>query len=108
MRTASAGEVALGPMFDITWEPRGAQFALTLGEFYCRRLDAPILLEIRRDGVVFARVYDIRGRNFPTLLDAFPRRSRSITPLRCVVRSPAQIARRARRSSSTARWCYRR
>lgn len=61
-------EVALGPMFDISWEPRGAQLALTLGEFYCRRLDAPILLEIRRDGVVFARVYDIRGRNFPTLL----------------------------------------
>jgi len=61
-------EVALGPKFDISWEPRGAQFALTLGEFYCRPLDAPVLLEIKRDGVVFARVYDIRGKDFPTLL----------------------------------------
>jgi 4-amino-4-deoxy-L-arabinose transferase-like glycosyltransferase len=61
-------EIALGPMFDISWEPRGAQFALTLGEFYCRKFDAPILVEIKRAGVVFARVYDIRGQNYPTLL----------------------------------------
>jgi len=61
-------EVGLGPMFDIAWDPKGAQLVLALGEFYCRKLDAPILLEVKRDGVVFARVYDIRGRSFPTLL----------------------------------------
>jgi len=27
-----------------------------------------MLVEIRRDGVTFARVYDIRGRSLPTLL----------------------------------------
>jgi hypothetical protein len=32
------------------------------------KLDAPLLAEIARDGVVYARVYDIRGRAFPTLL----------------------------------------
>jgi hypothetical protein len=60
--------VALGPDFDISWEPKGADFAMTLGEFYCAKLDAPLLFEIVRDGVVYARVYDIRGRSIPTLL----------------------------------------
>ena len=48
--------VALGDRFEPTWEPKGADFALMLGEFYCARLDAPVLVEIVRDGVVFARV----------------------------------------------------
>jgi hypothetical protein len=39
-----------------------------LGEFYCLRLNAPVLVEIERDGVVFARVYDIRGRSITSLL----------------------------------------
>jgi Dolichyl-phosphate-mannose-protein mannosyltransferase len=60
--------VALGPNFDISWEPKGADFAMTLGEFYCAKLDAPLLFQIVRDGVVYARVYDIRGRSIPTLL----------------------------------------
>jgi hypothetical protein len=60
--------VALGPKFDISWDPRGADFAMTLGEFYCAKLDAPLLFQIVRDGVVYARVYDIRGRSIPTLL----------------------------------------
>jgi hypothetical protein len=64
-------QVELGPDFETTWEPQGADFALMLGEFYCAKLDAPVLLEIARDGVVYARVYDIRGRSFPTLL-AYP------------------------------------
>ncbi len=34
---------------------------MTLGEFYCKGLNAPVLVEIKRDDVVFARVYDIRG-----------------------------------------------
>ena len=39
-----------------------------LGEFYCATFDAPILAEIARERVVYARVYDIRGRSFSTLL----------------------------------------
>lgn len=61
-------QVELGPDFETTWDPRGADFALMLGEFYCAKFDAPLLAEITRDGVVYARVYDIRGRSFPTLL----------------------------------------
>jgi uncharacterized protein YfiM (DUF2279 family) len=61
-------QVELGPDFETTWEPRGADFAMMLGEYYCVKLDAPVLVEIARDGVVYARVYDIRGRSFPTLL----------------------------------------
>jgi hypothetical protein len=61
-------QVELGPDFETTWDPRGADFALMLGEFYCAKLDAPLLAEITRDGVVYARVYDIRGRSLPTLL----------------------------------------
>lgn len=61
-------QVALGPDFDIGWDSPGADFAMLIDEFYCRRLDAPVYVEIARDGVVFARVYDIRGRNIPTLL----------------------------------------
>ena len=33
-----------------------------LGEFYCAAYKAPILVEIKREGVIYARVYDIRGR----------------------------------------------
>ncbi len=60
--------VALGPQFTTTWNPKDADFAMMLGEFYCAKLDAPVLFEIVRDGVVYARVYDIRGRSIPTLL----------------------------------------
>jgi 4-amino-4-deoxy-L-arabinose transferase-like glycosyltransferase len=55
-------QVELGPEFVTTSNATGADFALTLGEFYCNQLAAPVLVEIERDGVVFARVYDIRGR----------------------------------------------
>jgi 4-amino-4-deoxy-L-arabinose transferase-like glycosyltransferase len=61
-------QVELGPDFETSWDPQGADFALMLGEFYCRTFDAPILVEIVREGVVYARVYDIRGRSFATLL----------------------------------------
>jgi hypothetical protein len=61
-------QVELGPDFDTTWDPQGADFALMLGEFYCVRFDAPIVAQVVRDGVVYARVYDIRGRNYTTLL----------------------------------------
>jgi hypothetical protein len=61
-------QVELGPDFETTWEPQGADFAMMLGEFYCKVLDAPLLVEIVRAGVTFARVYDIRGRSFESLL----------------------------------------
>ncbi len=61
-------QVELGGDFETTWNPKGADFAIMLGEFYCRRLDAPLLAEVIRDGVVYARVYDVRGRSFDTLL----------------------------------------
>jgi Dolichyl-phosphate-mannose-protein mannosyltransferase len=60
--------VALGAQYSAIWNPKGADFAMMLGEFYCAKLDAPILFEIVREGVVYARVYDIRGRSIPTLL----------------------------------------
>jgi hypothetical protein len=61
-------QVALGPDFTIGWDSRAADFAMTLGEFYCKGLTAPVLVEIKRDDVVFARVYDIRGRSISSLL----------------------------------------
>ena len=39
-------QVALGDAFEPTWEPKGADFALMLGEFYCARLDAPAIAQI--------------------------------------------------------------
>jgi hypothetical protein len=61
-------QVELGPDFETTWDPKGADFAMMLGEFYCAKLDAPLLAEVARDGAVYARVYDIRGRSISTLL----------------------------------------
>jgi hypothetical protein len=60
--------VELGPRFDISWDPHGAVFAMTLGEYYCAKLAAPVIAEVVRDGVVYARVHDLRGRSFDTLL----------------------------------------
>jgi hypothetical protein len=61
-------QVALGPDFTIGWDSNAADFAMTLGEFYCKGLTAPVIVEIKRDDVVFARVYDIRGRSISSLL----------------------------------------
>jgi hypothetical protein len=60
--------VALGPQFTTTWNPKGADFAMMLGVFYCAKLDAPVLFDVVRDGVVYARVYDIRDRAISSLL----------------------------------------
>jgi dolichyl-phosphate-mannose-protein mannosyltransferase len=61
-------QVALGPDFTIGWDSHAADFAMTLGEFYCKGLSAPVMVEIKRDDVVFARVYDIRGKSISSLL----------------------------------------
>jgi hypothetical protein len=60
--------VGLGDGFSAIWDPKGADFAMMLEEFYCADLDAPVVLEIKRDGIVYARVYDIHGRSVSTLL----------------------------------------
>jgi Dolichyl-phosphate-mannose-protein mannosyltransferase len=64
-------QVELGPQFETTWDPKGAEFAMMLGEFYCLKLGAPLLVEVEREGAVYARVYDIRHHSYPTLL-TFP------------------------------------
>ena len=61
-------EVALGKDFETTWERKTADFALMLGTYYCRDdIPAPVLVEIRRKGVLYARVLDIRGMAAPQL-----------------------------------------
>jgi len=61
-------QVELGKDFAISWDPRGADFGILLGEFYCRKLDAPLIGDIVRDGVSYARIQDLRGRSYDTLL----------------------------------------
>ena len=61
-------QVALGSDFTIGWDSHAADFAMTLGEFYCKGLTAPVVVEIKRDDVIFARVYDIRCRSIASLL----------------------------------------
>jgi hypothetical protein len=65
-------EVALGPDFETTWDRKRADFAMMLGTFYCRDLTAPVLVEIEREGIDYARVYDIRGGPVPNLLTEPP------------------------------------
>lgn len=60
--------VALGPQFTTTWNPKGADFAMVVGEFYCAKLDAPVVFDIVREGVVYARLYNLRGRSVSSLL----------------------------------------
>ncbi|RTL49719.1 MAG: hypothetical protein EKK40_15355 [Bradyrhizobiaceae bacterium] len=61
-------QVALGRGYNIGWDSHAADFAMTLGEFYCKGLNAPVIAEIKRDDVVFAKVYDIRGLSIASLL----------------------------------------
>jgi 4-amino-4-deoxy-L-arabinose transferase-like glycosyltransferase len=66
-------EVALGPNFETTWDRKTVDFAMMLGTFYCRDdLKVPILVEVKREGELYARVYDLRGRGTPSLLTEPP------------------------------------
>jgi hypothetical protein len=65
-------QVELGTRFQTTADPHGADFALTLGEFYCRQINAPVVTQVVRDGVVFATIYDLRGRTIGDLLTMPP------------------------------------
>jgi 4-amino-4-deoxy-L-arabinose transferase-like glycosyltransferase len=55
-------EQSLGPNFETTYDQKKADFAMALGTFYCRHLQAPIMGTVEREGVVYATVYDFRGR----------------------------------------------
>ncbi|MFG1461807.1 glycosyltransferase family 39 protein [Xanthobacter sp. DSM 24535] len=63
----NAAAEELGPRYQTTYDTSGADFALMLGEFYCAQVQAPVLVQVERDGVVYARVYDVRGRTFPSV-----------------------------------------
>jgi hypothetical protein len=63
---AAVVALELGEDFEATNDAKGADFAVSLGTFYCAELFAPIVNEVRRDSVVFARVYDIRRLSFET------------------------------------------
>ena len=68
----SAARVALGDRFETTFDQKRADFAMALGTFYCRHLRAPELAQVVRDGVVYADVYDLRGRRTEPLLTQPP------------------------------------
>jgi Dolichyl-phosphate-mannose-protein mannosyltransferase len=68
----AAAAVGLGPQFETIFDQKTADFAMALGTFYCRQLRVPIIAEVRREGVVFARVYDLRGGPKPKLLTLPP------------------------------------
>jgi hypothetical protein len=61
--------VALGgEQYNIVWDPKDADFAMVLGEFYCAKIDAPVLFNVVREGVTYARIYDLRGHTITSLL----------------------------------------
>ncbi|MBV8791017.1 MAG: glycosyltransferase family 39 protein [Pseudolabrys sp.] len=66
-------DIALGRQFETTWDRKTADFAMMLGTYYCRDdIKAPILVEVRREGVLYGRVYDLRGQAVPNLLTVPP------------------------------------
>ena len=65
--------IALGDRFEPTWDLTDADFALMLGTFYCARFEgAPVLTDVERDGVSFARAYDLRGMSFTSMFTVPP------------------------------------
>jgi hypothetical protein len=68
----AAAQVELGPQFETTFEDKTAEFAMVLGTFYCAQLKAPIMVDIAREDVIYARVYDLRGIPTPNLLTEPP------------------------------------
>jgi hypothetical protein len=64
--------IELGPEFELTWDPHDADFALMLGTYYCAQFRAPILAHVRRDGVTYAKAYDVRERAYSTIFAVPP------------------------------------
>jgi hypothetical protein len=67
-----SASVELGKDFAPTEDTKGAEFALSQGENYCAELRAPVLVEVARERVVYARAYDLRGRSVPSLYTVPP------------------------------------
>src|SRR5665213_172237 len=68
----AAAQQDLGPQFETTFNEKQADFAMAVGAFYCEYLRAAIMVDIEREGVVYARVYDLRGGPTPKLLTQPP------------------------------------
>ncbi len=68
----AAAQEDLGPEFETTFDEKQADFAMAVGAYYCEYLKAPIMVEIEREGVIYARVYDLRGGPTPKLLKQLP------------------------------------
>ncbi|MCX7298096.1 MAG: glycosyltransferase family 39 protein [Hyphomicrobiales bacterium] len=68
----ATAQVVLGEGFETTFNEKQADFAMAVGAYYCEYLKAPIMVDIEREGVVFARVYDLRGGPTPKLLTEPP------------------------------------
>ena len=68
----SSAQVELGLQFETSFDRKIADFALALGTFYCNHLQHPIMATIEREGVIYARVYNLRGGPTPQLLTAPP------------------------------------
>lgn len=62
----------LGPQFETTFDTKTADFVMSLGAFYCRHLEEPVLVTVEREGVLYARVYDVRGARPGKLLTIPP------------------------------------
>jgi hypothetical protein len=63
--------VALGPTYVRVSDTKDADFAIMLGEAYCAKIDAPIIIRIVRDGLVYATVYDLRRLSISAPLTVF-------------------------------------
>jgi hypothetical protein len=68
----AAAQAELGPEFETTFDQKTADFVMALGTYYCQDLQAAVLAQIVRDGVVYAIVYDLRGAATPKLLTVPP------------------------------------
>ena len=66
-------QVELGPEFEATSELKGADFVMVLEEFYCNNVKAPVIVEVAREGVSYARVYDLRQQANSTRVSRAPR-----------------------------------
>lgn len=62
-----AAQIALGPAFEPTYDPKQADFALMLNTFYCAPLPFRPIVTITREDVPLARVYDMRGRSIASV-----------------------------------------
>jgi hypothetical protein len=56
-------QIELGPDFVTSGDIKSADFVLNLGEFYCHDLNGPVFVEVARENVVYARIYDMRSRS---------------------------------------------